>query len=200
MVFIRDLTEEDRQRVINALDADGFTNIEVKEDGAYIAFSKSPRNFELYSINLKGEINNQVGLDIYLDENLFFAGSLKSEESRQVNFANQEKVRHSTSLSQKDESDIAIAVESIGWELENQYNFEEDMCVSRPEVSTEMLHLVIKGKDYFALNHGSNNNYCVYEGSPEIMLSLISEPLDNFFEAPTLKRTLMEINEEHRNS
>lgn len=196
MKYIRDLSEADVQLIIKALENDGFSKVRLDSSNDFISFSKSPRNFELYSLNIFGDYNEDTGLNIYLDEDKLFSDLTRSDRNMElVNFSKDQKVRHSTSMSQREEHDAVSAADSIpGWSTKEIHPIDDSsVYVSRPTISSILLKVNIKGKEHFILDNGPNKDYTVYEGSPDVLIGLMKDSPENFFDAPSLIQVLNDL-------
>lgn len=103
MKLVRDMIEKEKFKIVEALKADGFTNIDIQEP--YISFQKGLRQFQLIST----DINNKEDMGLRLD--------FKFDEFMQNNY--EHKSRHTVSLSDAVErmGSIDEACEDLGWKV-----------------------------------------------------------------------------------
>lgn len=205
---ITDLTKKQIEQIVAALESDGFENINVHEH--YISFSKFPRDYEMYGLNLTGNFNNlddDDSINIYFQETKFFEDkispknkilldeSLSTEKDDFLDLSGIYKTRHSTSIDQRSEkSDIEEAIEELpGWERISAVNLKDLNNYFTEFESTDLIHVLIHKKEHYILNNGKNNAYKVYEGSPTMLINILTEHPESFFEAQNLKNVANNI-------
>lgn len=187
---IAELNDNQKHKLIEALEADDFAN--VQDCGAYITYSKGYRDFELYSLSFGAEYNYDDFVNIYFREKEFFHSklntdaSLKYSDAKSVDFQDLLKTRHSTSMQQKSlASDDDSAIESIlGWKLVTTYDLKDTSKFYTIPESTELKHIMIKGKSHIALNHGEGNHFSIYEGTTDLVFPVLQEDPENFVMTP----------------
>ncbi len=189
-IKVIDLVPEDRRKILIALEMDGFSNIEDHE--YFISFSKFPRDFELYSLNLDS-INNDGGINILLKEKDIFSDKKNIEGDFLLDFSNLIKIKHKNTAN-GNSSDIGDQIiNTPGWKIQDAYDLKDSSKFITEAESTELIHVIIKGKSHILLNNGENDEYVVYETHPDILLNLLTESLDNIFEAPHTRQIIREI-------
>jgi len=202
---IAELNDNQKHKLIEALDSDGFAN--VQDCGAYFTYSKGYRDFELYSLSFGAEYNSDDFINITFREKDFFHSklnidaSLKFSSSKSLDFQALLKTRHSTSMQQKTiASDDDLAIETIpGWELVTTTNLQDTSKFYTIPESTELKHIMIKGKSHIALNHGEGNHFSIYEGTPDLIFPVLQENPDNFVRTPNFIKVANDLKLEYNN-
>lgn len=213
---IKELTHEQINRIIQSLEEDGFKNVKLNSD-TYITYSKGPRDFELYTIDMNGGFHNDDNfVNIHFREEEYFnsmkdvtestkfvgakkmnlESSFEEPTSKKMDFENHRKTRHTSSINQKSENEVEDAIDSLGaWELIHTYDLKinPENEIHTLASSTTLLHLDIKGKPHFALNHGPANDFVVYEGHPDLVLSILSEKPEDVVLTPSFVKTITDI-------
>lgn len=196
---ITELNDDQKSRLTEALEEDGFAN--VQDHGAFLSYSKGPRDFELYSLDIGAEYNTDDFINIILREEEYFGSfknrqeSLNFSKSKSLDFQEQFKVRHSTSMKQKTElSDDDTAIDQLpGWKLVGSEDLKNLSKFYTEPSSSELKHVMIKGKSHIMLNHGPGNHFSVYEGTPDLILYMLQENPENFALTPAFMKVAGDI-------
>lgn len=203
---IVDLSQDEVKKIVAALEADGFSNVQSHEH--YISFKKYPREYEMYGLNLTGNFNNledDDSINIIFQEKEFFESKKNTEmssrvsQARELDMSELLKTRHSTSIEQQSaQKELEESLDYIlGWKLISMMDLKDQNKYYTEFESTFLAHIQIKGKDHFVLNNGENSSYMVYEGHPDLLISILTESPDNFFDAPVLKDAINDIKLNH---
>jgi len=190
-----DLNQAEIQEIIDALNADGFENVE-KTDRS-INFKQGFRQFELISTDLSAE---DMGLRVDFDRNIVFQNEDKVESHKLQKIKQfkdksltlySEKTRHSTSFSNK--KDLFIdddqAINAIdGWKLIDSHNLAVDEKWSADLHSLVVHHVLIHGKDHVIIEDK------VCQGTPDKYLSLGHFDVLSHFENTRVGKVLIKLN------
>lgn len=197
MRTIRELNENEINQIIEALKHDKFEDIKSTEKS--ILFKKQYRSFELISTDISQE---DMGIRIDFDQDFLFSKENKSESQNLKTFlktkSNQEKLKKyqektRTSVSFLKNQDIFLddeeAIESInGWKVIDAHNLALDDSWQSEIHSPTVYHIQIHGKDHSIINDK------VYEGTPDIYLSMGKIDVFSFFENTRFSETLALLN------
>lgn len=184
-----DLRENEIDQIIEALKNDGFENI--SKQPSSINFNKGYRNFELISTDINAE---DMGIRIDFNKDILFENENKNESHKYFKLKSyQEKTRHSTSFS-KTQSQFLDEEQSInaidGWEMIESHNIGIDDAWKAAIHTPTIYHVKIHGKDHVIINEK------VYEGTPDIYLSMGKIDIETFFKNTQLVDVLTQLNQE----
>lgn len=197
MRTIRELNPSEKQQIEEALKADQFESVLVSND--HIRFKKQYRTFELVSTDLSQE---DMGIRIDFDQDFLFSKESKSESLKYSDLITknkhkdklkkyQEKTRTSVSFTNRQDLylDDEEAIDSIpGWKVVEMYSIALDSNWIAEIHSPTIYHIQINGKDHSIINDK------VYEGKPDIYISMGKIDIFKFFENTQFLNVLNSLN------
>jgi hypothetical protein len=199
MRTIRELNENEKNQIVASLIDDNFE--QVKSTDKSILFKKQYRTFELISTDITQE---DMGIRVDFDQDFLFSKENKSESESLKSFLKnkthksklkkyQEKSRTSVSFIRNQDLflDDEEAIESInGWKVVEAYSLALDEAWQSEIHSPTVYHIQIHGKDHSIINDK------VYEGTPDIYLSMGKIDVSKFFENTKFIHVLDTLNKE----
>lgn len=197
MRTIRELNQKEINQIVEALKADNFEQVKSTEKS--ILFKKQFRSFELISTDITQE---DMGIRVDFDQDFLFSKENKNESSNFKDFLKnknhkdklkkyQEKSRTSVSFLKNQELylDDEEAIDSInGWKLIDTHNIALDDSWQSEVHSPTIYHIQIHGKDHSIINDR------VYDGTPDLYLSMGKVDILKFFENSQLVSVLDSLN------